>query len=135
MFEIFVDSRWVASRVLMHALFLAPLVYTWHLFIQSELYIWLFILGLSLCYIALIFAQLKLPLLKLDKGRIEICNFFYKGKRNCQIEDVVNITYEKKKIILHLKSERLIVDLIGMSSNNLQKNQKIVENELRGQPF
>ncbi|QFT56720.1 hypothetical protein FIU95_19400 [Microbulbifer sp. THAF38] len=121
MLELYAGSRWIILRLLLHITFILPMMYLWYVVVGSKMYAGIFCFGLFFAYIALICAQLKKPLLALHDDFLEVNNFFYMGNKRVSLSKVRSVNARNKFIIFHFDSERIVVNLFGISSEKIQE--------------
>lgn len=106
--------RWIALRVLLHFLVIIPMMYLWFLVVGNGVLVIPFISFLLVAYASLIYAQLKVPLVKKVDDIFEISNFFYTGRSIIKQGDITHIDFIGRKIIFSLGKNKLVVNLLGM---------------------
>ena len=118
--EVHVDLRWIGCRCFAHFILLAPLVSLWYYVIQNTLYTMILIFGLAISYSALMFAQLKMPLLKIVNDKLIYSNLFYFGTMVFSLDKLKDVSFSNKKVIFNFWSKKLTVNMAGMSADRFE---------------
>tara|TARA_A100001391_G_scaffold196060_1_gene174102 strand:+ start:824 stop:1183 length:360 start_codon:yes stop_codon:yes gene_type:complete len=100
---------------------LLPLIFIWYLATGNILMTVILASGISIAYVALGYAQMTVPLLKVDNEIVEVNNFFYTGRLTCTFDQLIDVAFSGKKVIFSLASKKIVVSLIGMPKEESTK--------------
>jgi hypothetical protein len=124
MSKLFASSKWILIRIVAHWLCLIPLIFIWHISINKDLYTGIFVAFLVVGYLALIWAQSKIPLISISDGFIRYSNFFYVGTQEISIKKIQRVIVDGHRITF--KTDRNAIS-INLSGNNIKEVDDIFD--------
>ena len=121
--NLFASKTWVLIRVIVHLICVIPLIYIWHTVINRDLYTVILVFFLIAVYVALIWAQIKTPLISISNGLFCYNNFFYTGTQKFSLDEIESIKLVKGRMILTALNKSISVNLLGI---NKQEADEII---------
>lgn len=120
MIDVYVGRRWISIRFFMHLIVLYPLLLTCSYIIGTE-YAIVVSLALLVVYTALIYGQLKNPLLSLSDKKLTIVNLFYTGLKEIDLDSLEDVLITRRKVVVSFSGKQMTINVIGLPWESRKK--------------
>lgn len=121
MTNIYAGFSWISLRIALHAAVISPGIYVWYQVIDTGWYVLFFVGFLCVVYAALVYNQAKLPLLSVSEDEVIIRDFFWRGKTQLAISEIIRVHAGRYRFSFEAEHKRFAVNLAGMGGRRIKQ--------------